>query len=86
MTAQPHSPDSTISAGQGAPDATLRRYEFQVLGHLLGRKENVQGIALAVGLSLAQAQQVCQALCAQGKISVTTEGAEQIYKVASPPR
>lgn len=84
MTAQSN---TLRSGGQSSvSESALRVYEFQVLGHLLGRKENLQGIARAAGLPLPIVQQVCQALCAQGKLTVAAQGGEQVYRVVSPRR
>lgn len=83
MTALPH--PAQVSPGPSA-DTKRRSDEFRVLGHLLGRKDSLQGIAHGAGLSLDLAQALCEELCAQGKLSASGNGPERRYRVSSGQR
>lgn len=85
MTALPQQhPTSEVPLAPDEP--TLRRYEFQILGHLLGRKDGAAGIARAVGVSPEHAARLCDALCARGKLCVTLGPQGPAYRVSSGER
>ena len=56
-------------------------HEWRVLGHLLGRKETARSIARAVGLTVEQVEETCQALCEAGKLAAEDGERGRLYRV-----